>query len=110
MLSCRIDMFNGYNWQTRTLEVRPDRLPPDFDNAGSLMVNPGALPPTGGLSGQSFPIPIPTIPFANSLGDGGMSVSGPDDFEVAKMIGERARAGSGAGSRSLFVGNVSRHF
>ncbi|KZT53107.1 hypothetical protein CALCODRAFT_511644 [Calocera cornea HHB12733] len=23
-----IDMFNGYVWQTRTLEVRPDRLPP----------------------------------------------------------------------------------
>lgn len=25
------DMFNGYVWQTRTLEVRPDRLPNDFD-------------------------------------------------------------------------------
>ncbi|KAF9467953.1 hypothetical protein BDZ94DRAFT_1155240 [Collybia nuda] len=26
-----IDIFNGYSWQTRILEVRPDRLPPDFD-------------------------------------------------------------------------------
>lgn len=24
-------MFNGYNWQTRTLEVRPDRLPPEYE-------------------------------------------------------------------------------
>lgn len=27
-----VDMFNGYNWQTRTLEVRPDRIAPDFDS------------------------------------------------------------------------------
>ncbi|PFH48694.1 hypothetical protein AMATHDRAFT_149267 [Amanita thiersii Skay4041] len=26
-----VDMFNGYSWQTRILEVRPDRLPPDLD-------------------------------------------------------------------------------
>ncbi|KAG6831852.1 hypothetical protein H0H87_003651 [Tephrocybe sp. NHM501043] len=26
-----IDLFNGYSWQTRILEVRPDRLPPDYD-------------------------------------------------------------------------------
>ncbi|KAG6898951.1 hypothetical protein C0993_002368 [Termitomyces sp. T159_Od127] len=26
-----IDLFNGYSWQNRTLEVRPDRLPPDYD-------------------------------------------------------------------------------
>ncbi|KAF8595375.1 hypothetical protein BDV93DRAFT_421120, partial [Ceratobasidium sp. AG-I] len=25
------DMYNGYVWQNRTLEVRPDRLPPEFD-------------------------------------------------------------------------------
>ncbi|KAG6854484.1 hypothetical protein C0991_006086 [Blastosporella zonata] len=26
-----IDIFNGFSWQTRILEVRPDRLPPDYD-------------------------------------------------------------------------------
>ncbi|KNZ80340.1 hypothetical protein J132_06321 [Termitomyces sp. J132] len=26
-----IDLFNGYSWQNRILEVRPDRLPPDYD-------------------------------------------------------------------------------
>lgn len=25
------DRFNGYTWQTRTLEVRPDRLPPEYE-------------------------------------------------------------------------------
>lgn len=25
------DMFNGYNWQTRILEVRPERLPPEYE-------------------------------------------------------------------------------
>ncbi|KJA25521.1 hypothetical protein HYPSUDRAFT_134679, partial [Hypholoma sublateritium FD-334 SS-4] len=28
-----VDMFNGYSWQTRVLEVRLDRLPPDHDPA-----------------------------------------------------------------------------
>ncbi|BEI97940.1 hypothetical protein CcaverHIS631_0302390 [Cutaneotrichosporon cavernicola] len=26
-----IDRFNGFTWQTRTLEVRPDRLPPEYE-------------------------------------------------------------------------------
>jgi len=30
-----VEMFNGYSWQTRILEVRLDRLPPDFDNPPS---------------------------------------------------------------------------
>jgi RNA recognition motif-containing protein len=29
-----IEMFNGYNWQTRVLEVRPDRLPPEYEPHG----------------------------------------------------------------------------
>jgi RNA recognition motif-containing protein len=43
-----IDMFNGYSWQTRTLEVRPDRLPPDLETptAGATRVDP--------LAAQSF--------------------------------------------------------
>ncbi|KAF8483119.1 hypothetical protein JB92DRAFT_2763233, partial [Gautieria morchelliformis] len=74
-----VDMFNGYNWQTRTLEVRPDRLPPDFDNPAAMMtINPaGSLPPSS--SGNTLP-----------------------------LIGERVRVCS-AGSRSLFVGNLPFH-
>ncbi|TIB71401.1 hypothetical protein E3Q24_02346 [Wallemia mellicola] len=29
-----IELYNGYVWQTRTLEVRPDRLPPEYDLPG----------------------------------------------------------------------------
>ena len=108
MLSGRIDMFNGYNWQTRTLEVRPDRLPPDFDNPNPMLaVNPaGSLPSAS--SGHTLPLPIHStvFPYGNSLGDGTSSRSSSEEAEVAKLIGERARTAS-AGSRSLFVGNVS---
>ncbi|KAI0002141.1 hypothetical protein BJV74DRAFT_724743, partial [Russula compacta] len=30
-----VDMFNGYSWQSRILEVRLDRLPSDFDTFSS---------------------------------------------------------------------------
>lgn len=26
-----VDRYNGFSWQTRTLEVRPDRLPPEYE-------------------------------------------------------------------------------
>lgn len=32
-------MFNGFSWQTRTLEVRPDRLPPDFSDPTQSILN-----------------------------------------------------------------------
>lgn len=61
------DRFNGYTWQTRTLEVRPDRLPPEYEaqthhmhvphgrggvypfNAGGFQGGPG------GAGGQAWP-------------------------------------------------------
>lgn len=45
-----VDKFNGYSWQTRTLEVRPDRLPPDFDNTASTVSSPYPLPDLDALS------------------------------------------------------------
>ena len=45
-------MFNGYVWQTRTLEVRPDRLPNDFDLA--------TAPPLGKLPVSQ------TLPYAST--------------------------------------------
>ncbi|KAF8155705.1 hypothetical protein B0H34DRAFT_850470 [Crassisporium funariophilum] len=41
-----VDMFNGYSWQTRVLEVRLDRLLPDYDSP-----LPSAA---GGGSGSSY--------------------------------------------------------
>ncbi|KAL7416430.1 hypothetical protein BDY24DRAFT_336923 [Mrakia frigida] len=40
-----VEMFNGYNWQTRVLEVRPDRLPPEFEFHAAPPPPLGALPP-----------------------------------------------------------------
>ncbi|KAH8994503.1 hypothetical protein EDB92DRAFT_1795460, partial [Lactarius akahatsu] len=54
-----VDMFNGYSWQSRVLEVRLDRLPCDFDNLsnptsgyhtpvlinGHAQIIPGLRPP-----------------------------------------------------------------
>ncbi|KAF8591365.1 RNA-binding domain-containing protein, partial [Ramaria rubella] len=102
-----VDMFNGYNWQTRTLEVRPDRLPPDFDNPNFMMTgNSGSL--TTSSAGHPFPIPMHPIPYGNSLGDG-VSIPGPDDFDISKLFGEQTRSASGAGTRNLFVGNLPFH-
>lgn len=34
-----VEMFHGYNWQTRTLEVRPDRIPQDFDGPNPTLAS-----------------------------------------------------------------------
>ena len=36
-------MFHGYNWQTRTLEVRPDRIAQDFDGPNPTLTSPGSF-------------------------------------------------------------------
>lgn len=72
-----IDMFNGYCWQTRVLEVRPDRFGASVDDFASLA--------NGGTNGH---LPSAT----NSY----------DEIAPGHDLG-----GSGAGTKSLFVGNVS---
>ncbi|PVG01372.1 hypothetical protein CPB86DRAFT_795068 [Serendipita vermifera] len=58
-----IDMFNGYVWQSRTLEVRPDRLPNDFDShskttTATTIVQPSVIPPSAtAMSPQSLHFP-----------------------------------------------------
>ncbi|KAI0038931.1 RNA-binding domain-containing protein, partial [Auriscalpium vulgare] len=48
-----VDMFNGYSWQSRILEVRLDRLPADLDNPPGP---PGGfLAPYGALYGHDQP-------------------------------------------------------
>ncbi|TFK48998.1 RNA-binding domain-containing protein [Heliocybe sulcata] len=74
-----IDMFNGYNWQTRVLEVRLDRLPVDLDTLG---------PPTG----AGTPNATLSSPFL---------APAMDDYAFLD------RPSSSGGTRSLFVGNVS---
>ena len=38
-----VEMFHGYNWQTRTLEVRPDRIAQDFDGPNPILASPGGF-------------------------------------------------------------------
>ncbi|EMD35406.1 hypothetical protein CERSUDRAFT_124727 [Gelatoporia subvermispora B] len=109
-----VDMFNGYCWQTRTLEVRPDRME---DHSGSGAGTPsihGATPlPTGAaaaaLAGLHAPAPLARF------------ASAPAAVYSGLLGGEEAgaalsRPGTGSGgvpalgaSRNLFVGNLPFH-
>lgn len=99
-----VDMFNGYSWQTRILEVRPDRLPPDFDNptpVGGFTANVAKLPSSLGLS-----------PFT-SVGQNNSAASGMtlphmmgEDIDYNSFYLHDGLGPSGAGGRNLFVGNV----
>jgi RNA recognition motif-containing protein len=93
-----VDMFNGYSWQTRILEVRPDRLPPDFDNpspAGGYTFGVSNLPSLVGASpfGQNNPLLSST-----TMGE---------DFDYNSFHVYDGLGPSAAGGRNLFVGNVS---
>ncbi|KAE8538232.1 hypothetical protein D1P53_005571 [Cryptococcus gattii VGV] len=57
-----IDRYNGYTWQTRTLEVRPDRLPPEYEPQ-SHPIHPNANPRSALYSFHNFPGPSHT-PFS----------------------------------------------
>ncbi|KIJ36925.1 hypothetical protein M422DRAFT_104843, partial [Sphaerobolus stellatus SS14] len=78
-----VEMFNGYNWQTRTLEVRPDRLPQDFDGKPSLGSNTSPIPSTFGS--QGYPSPNHPV-YGTPSGDRSLSFPG-----------------SNAGPRNLFL-------
>ncbi|KAF9078737.1 hypothetical protein BDP27DRAFT_1164117, partial [Rhodocollybia butyracea] len=90
-----IDMFNGYSWQTRILEVRPDRLPPDFDS-----LNPNSASFTTAPSPTHFASPQ----VSSSL------VSGLNDIDYTSLFGlDRPSSSSGNAGRNLFVGNLPFH-
>lgn len=96
-----VDMFNGYSWQTRILEVRPDRNPPDLSQV--------QLPGSGPSSGVPTPFGGPVgSPFAGSP----MPYSGPGSSALAEEIdfSNGLRPGSaGLSTKNLFVGNVSSY-
>jgi RNA recognition motif-containing protein len=80
-----IDMFNGYSWQTRILEVRPDRLPPDIENPNNASNN----------SNNTLSVP---------------SIISDMDYATLNLLGlglDRPASSAGGGGRNLFVGNVS---
>ncbi|KAH0826575.1 hypothetical protein J3R83DRAFT_4932 [Lanmaoa asiatica] len=86
-----IDMFNGYCWQTRVLEVRPDRLGATLDADSNI--NP--------------PFPNPSLPFVQALNLPVLSaLNGLDDLAAA---GNGELLSGGTGMRTLFVGNLPFH-
>ncbi|KAI0326099.1 hypothetical protein GY45DRAFT_1226954, partial [Cubamyces sp. BRFM 1775] len=83
-----VDMFNGYTWQTRTLEVRPDRMGEELNAPGA---NAAAAPYGVGAMG----------------GLGAMGLGGVGVGVGVGALG--ALGGYGAASRNLFVGNLPFH-
>ena len=86
-----VDTFNGYCWQTRVLEVRPDRLGATLDaelNINSSFPNPSVPFVQQGIN-------IPVLSALNNLDEFAMSIPGNGEL-----------LSGGTGMRTLFVGNV----
>ncbi|KAF8637834.1 hypothetical protein AX17_002464 [Amanita inopinata Kibby_2008] len=100
-----VDMFNGYSWQTRILEVRPDRLPPDLDSPLTTISGPAitgfpASPASSITSTFSAPAHIPNL----SLHTHKFS----DEFEYSPIFSVHDIPTSNS-CRNLFVGNLPFH-
>lgn len=77
-------MFNGYTWQTRILEVRPDRLPPEYEPQPYVPPSSGVRHAQGGESQlQLHPSP-PTMepPAAQPTMEGYQPGSMPTGMQV----------------------------
>jgi hypothetical protein len=109
-----VDMFNGYSWQSRVLEVRLDRLPSDFDNFSNHIPAPisNHAPVIAGLRpphsfSTTLPPSISSLPstsFAQQIPlRSALDESTPDHFMI---FGHDRPATAGGISRNLFVGNV----
>lgn len=106
-------MFNGFSWQTRTLEVRADRLPPDLDLSNPLnQVYPQStyVPPS------QFGSPALSGSFTGTL-DPRLEISMrspvPGGLTNMNAMSQSLQTSSAQGNsthplgRNLFVGNVS---
>jgi RNA recognition motif-containing protein len=109
-----VDMFNGYSWQTRILEVRLDRLPNDFDNQLRNPGNPGAVTglaandSTSNLNSNSSSSNMVLPPFGAPGPSTALSTVTPnmDDYDQHSLTCDGS-VSSNNGGRNLFVGNVS---
>jgi RNA recognition motif-containing protein len=89
-----IDMFNGYSWQTRVLEVRPDRVGADLGPEGSGMGGAGVGVGVGAGVGVGVGVGV----------GGAMGVGG-----VGQNVGMGAGAGSGMGGAGTPMGGIGAH-
>lgn len=71
-----VDMFNGYTWQTRTLEVRPDRMGEELGMAAAVpFAGVGVGAGVGGL-GANLGVGVFGTPLLGSLSPAAASLSG----------------------------------
>ncbi|KAG8899437.1 hypothetical protein FRB99_006712 [Tulasnella sp. 403] len=73
-----IDMFNGFSWQNRILEVRPDRLPPEYD------IN---VPLPSPFNSISFPHSHTSLPIPSSLSNPGFTLSATQSISTDLLGG-----------------------
>ncbi len=123
-----VDMFNGFVWQTRTLEVRLDRMagedqqmqPQGLSGGVGLSTGPGSA--TGSGAGTPFAQPrsarMPSSPSLFPLDDRYLKAASPiaglasPTALQAQLTGSHTpltahlTGGGGERSRNLFVGNV----
>lgn len=99
-----IDMFHGYSWQTRILEVRPDRVPPDLDNPLSAPT-PITLPMPTPFSASSSASPLNSAAHLTSPSRTARIIS--DDLDLTTLFGFEVANVPSSACRNLFVGNVS---
>ncbi|CAE6408088.1 unnamed protein product [Rhizoctonia solani] len=108
------DMYNGYVWQNRTLEVRPDRLPPELD-MGLNHANSVNAP----IANPMIPLAIPqpghaldplSRPMSAALGQDGPAHSpgffAPSPFGPNPSNWSNASYQAVASNRQLFIGNL----
>ncbi|KAB5594673.1 RNA recognition motif domain-containing protein [Ceratobasidium theobromae] len=112
------DMYNGYVWQNRTLEVRPDRLPPELDmglnHAGPIMV------PNVSVTNPMAPLAVPqpahavdalSRPMSAALGAQDVPSHSPGFFAPSPFGPSPPNWSNSAfqaatSNRQLFIGNL----
>ncbi|KAI0760498.1 hypothetical protein C8Q74DRAFT_1163946, partial [Fomes fomentarius] len=117
-----VDMFNGYTWQTRTLEVRPDRMGEDIPlgvqgyavgapplGVGGVGVALGALGGTGALGGVGVPGTGTQTSRNLFVGNLPFHIQWQDLKDLFRQAGavQRADVALGADGRSRGFGTVS---
>ncbi|KAJ1311848.1 hypothetical protein OPQ81_010309 [Rhizoctonia solani] len=112
------DMYNGYVWQNRTLEVRPDRLPPELD-MGLNHGNPAAAMSSVSITNPMAPLAVPqpghaldplSRPMSAALGQDAPSHSpgffAPSPFGPNPSNWSNTGFHVAASNRQLFIGNL----
>jgi RNA recognition motif-containing protein len=106
-----VDMFNGYSWQTRILEVRPDRLPPDFDNPLGNVGAGAGFAVSDSQSNLNLNSTLSNISFGdpscNSFPLPSTASSSMDDCDYNLRLG--GSPDSPSSGRNLFIGNLPFH-